>query len=111
MEEKSMREIGIRHLTKEGFEKYGSYASVLEPSGEFFGEEPVLFYRDMIQQNLGSASQASYSACVIDQRDKIIANAEVHDYCHETIICLDGDYLMHLAQATSRREIPYDKVE
>ena len=44
MEEKSMREIGIRHLTKEGFEKYGSYASVLEPSGEFFGESLGLNY-------------------------------------------------------------------
>lgn len=111
MEEKSMKEIGIRHLTKDSFEKYGAYASVLEPSGEFFGEEPVVFYRDMIQQNLGSASQASYSTCVVDRRDKIITNAEVHDYCHETIICLDGDYLMHVAPATSEKELPYDKVE
>jgi ureidoglycolate hydrolase len=106
-----MREIGTRRLTKESFEKYGSYAGVLEPSGEFFGEEPVVFYRDMIQQSLGSATQASYSACVVSQREKIITNAEVHDHCHETILCLDGDYLMHVAPATFEKEIPCDKIE
>ena len=106
-----MREIGIRRLTKESFDKYGSYASVLDPSGEFFGEEPVLFYRDMVQQNLGSVTQASYSACVVRQRERIITNAEVHDHCHETILCLDGDYLMHVAPATFEKVIPYDKIE
>jgi ureidoglycolate hydrolase len=106
-----MREIGIRRLTKEAFETYGSYASILEPSGEFFGERPVLFYRDMLQQSLGFASVASYSTCVIDRREQIITNAEVHDYCHETIICLDGDCLMHVAPATFEKEIPYDKIE
>lgn len=106
-----MREIGIKRLTKERFEPYGSYASILEPSGEFFGEEPVVFYRDMVQQSLGFATQASYSACVVNQRENIITNAEAHDACHETILCLDGDYLMHVAPATLDKEVPCDKIE
>ena len=106
-----MKTIGIRRLTRESFEKYGSYASILNPEGECFGEAPVLFYRDMVQQNLGTSTQASFSACVVDRRERIIANAEVHDGCHEAILCLDGDYLMHVAPATFEKEIPCDKIE
>jgi len=106
-----MRKTGIRRLSKEGFEPYGSYASILEPSGVFFGEEPVLFYRDMVQQSLGGATNASFSACVVSQRPRVIANAEVHDDCHEAILCLDGDYLMHVAPATFEKKIPSDQIE
>ncbi len=106
-----MKEIGIRRLSRENFDAYGSYASILEPSGECFGEAPVLFYRDMVQQSLGLSTRASYSACVVEQRAWIIKNAEVHDGCHETILCLDGDYLMHVAPATFEKEIPCDKIE
>ncbi|MCE5187895.1 MAG: ureidoglycolate lyase [Eubacteriales bacterium] len=106
-----MKKTGIRRLSKESFEKYGSYASILEPSGEAFGEEPVLFYRDMVQQSLGYATNASYSTCVVSQRPWVITNSEVHDFCHETILCLDGDYLMHVAPATSEKQIPADRIE
>lgn len=106
-----MRKTGIKRLTKESFEPYGSYASILEPTGEFFGEEPVVFYRDMVQQSLGFATSASYSACVVEQRPWVITNSEVHDYCHETILCIDGDYLMHVAPATFDKQIPADKIE
>jgi len=106
-----MRKTGIRRLTKERFEQYGSYASILDPDGPFFGEEPVVFYRDMLQQSLGFATDASYSACVVNQRPWVITNSEVHDYCHETILCLDGDYLMHVAPATFDKKIPGDQIE
>ncbi len=106
-----MRKTGIKRLTKDNFEPYGSYASILEPTGESFGEAPVVFYRDMVQQSLGFATNASYSACVVEQRPWVITNSEVHDYCHETILCLDGDYLMHVAPATSDKQIPADKIE
>lgn len=106
-----MRKTGIKRLSKENFEQYGSYASILEPSGPCFGQEPVVFYRDMVQQSLGQASSASYSACVVNQRPWVITNAEVHDYCHETILCLDGDYLMHVAPATFEKKIPAERIE
>lgn len=66
-----MKEIGIKRLTRERFEKYGNFASILEPDGEFFGEKSVVFCRDLVQQNLGQATQASYSACVVNQREWI----------------------------------------
>ena len=106
-----MRKTGIKRLTKENFEPYGSYASILEPTGESFGEAPVVFYRDMVQQSLGFATSASYSTCVVEQRPWVITNSEVHDYCHETILCLDGDYLIHVAPATAQKQIPADRLE
>ena len=38
-----MRKTGIKHLSKESFDPYGSYASILEPTGPCFGEAPVVF--------------------------------------------------------------------
>jgi len=106
-----MRKTGIKRLTKDNFEPYGSFASILEPTGESFGEAPVVFYRDMVQQSLGFATNASYSACVVEQRPWVITHAEAHDYCHETILCLDGEYLMHVAPATFDKQIPADRIE
>ncbi|MGI5918389.1 MAG: ureidoglycolate lyase [Christensenellales bacterium] len=107
-----MKKVGIRRLTKEAFARYGSFASILEPQGDKLGEPPVEFYRDMVQQSLGCATQVSYSACVVEaRRPRIIDTVEYHDYCHETIICLDGDYLMHVAPACGKDEVPYDNIE
>jgi len=55
-----MRKVGIRRLTKEAFARYGTFASILEPQGDKLGEPPVEFYRDMVQQSLGCATQVSY---------------------------------------------------
>jgi ureidoglycolate lyase len=106
-----MKKIGIRKLTAEAFARYGSFASILEPSGDKLGAPPVEFYRDMLQQNLGRATQVSYSACVVEDRPHIIDCVEYHDYCNETIICVDGDYLMHVAPACNKDELPYDSIE
>jgi ureidoglycolate lyase len=107
-----MKKTGIRKLTAEAFARYGSYASILEPSGDKLGAPPVEFYRDMVQQNLGRATQVSYSACVVDAKQpRIIDCVEYHDYCGEAIICLDGDYLMHVAPACGKDDLPYDSIE
>jgi ureidoglycolate hydrolase len=107
-----MRTIGYRKLTKDAFAPYGAYASILAPFGERFGEPPVQFFRDMVQQYLGHTNTVSYSACVVQQRpDWIIDTAEYHDHTGEAIICLDGDYLMHVAPACQTDEEPWDRLE
>jgi ureidoglycolate lyase len=106
-----MRKVGIKKLSKDAFERYGSYASIMEPEGDFIGSSPVIFYRDMFQQSLGCASRVSYSACIVEQRPNVIDCTESHDYCHETIICLDGDYLMHVAPASQKGNVPFDDIE
>lgn len=106
------RTVKIKELTVEGFARYGSYASVLDASGDKLGEPPIEFYRDMVQQSLGDSTIVSYSACVVEKRDPMLIDCiEYHDKCHETIICLDGNYLMFVAPACAKGEVPYDNIE
>ncbi|MBT3320317.1 MAG: ureidoglycolate hydrolase [Clostridia bacterium] len=106
-----MRSVKIKKLTIEAFARYGTFASVMEPTGDKLGAPPVEFYRDMVQQDIGCGGVVSYSACVVGKRDWVIDCTESHDYCYETIICLDGDYLMHVAPACTKDELPYDNIE
>jgi ureidoglycolate lyase len=106
-----MRQVKIKKLTPEAFARYGQYASILNPMGDKLGAPPVEFYRDMVQQSLGCSTNVSYSACVVENRPHIIDSVEMHNYCHETIICLDGDYLMHVAPACQIGDVPYDEIE
>lgn len=107
-----MRTIGYKKLTKDNFAPYGDFASILQPSGFKFGERPVEFYRDMVQQYLGNTNTVSYSACVVDSKEEwIIEEAEYHDTTCEAIICLDGDYLMYVAPAWSLDKDPWDDIE
>ena len=107
-----MRTIGYKKLTRDAFAPYGAYASILEPTGVKLGEPPVEFYRDMVQQYLGNANTVSYSACVVQAKDEwIIENAEYHNNICEAIICLDGDYLMHVAPACPEDAEPWDDME
>ena len=106
-----MKTLGYRKLTRDAFAPYGAYASIMDPQGEKLGEPPVEFYRDMVQQYVGNTT-VSYSACVVRERkDWIIDVAEYHDHTGEAIICLDGDYLMHVAPACPHGEEPWDNLE
>lgn len=107
-----MRQVKIKQLTVESFARYGTFASIIDAKGDKLGAPPVEFYRDLVQQDLGCASNVSYSACVVESRKPwVIDTIESHDYCHETIICLDGDYLMHVAPATPKDKVVYDDIE
>lgn len=106
-----MRTVGIKKLTMEAFAPYGAFASVMAPKGCKLGAKPVEFYRDMVQQYLGNTNTVSYSACVVDQRDWVIMNTEYHNQCCEAIICLDGDYLAHMAPACPEGEEPFANIE
>ncbi|MGE5494141.1 MAG: ureidoglycolate lyase [Burkholderiales bacterium] len=107
-----MRQIKISKLTRDAFAPYGEYASIINPEGCKMGEPPVEFYRDMAQQFLGGTNTVSYSACVVRAKsDWIIENAEYHNFTCEAILCLDGDYLMHVAPACAEDEEPWDNIE
>lgn len=107
-----MRTIGYHRLTRDAFAPYGSYAGILAPEGAHFGGPPVEFYRDMVQQTLGSADMVSYSCCVVRAKEEwVIENAEYHNHTCEAILCLDGDYLMHVAPACQEGEEPWDDIK
>lgn len=107
-----MKTIGYKKLTRDAFAPYGAFGSIISPEGCKFGEPPVEFYRDMVQQYIGLTNTVSYSACVVrEKKEWIIENAEYHDTTCEAIICLDGDYLMHVAPACQADEEPWDNIE
>lgn len=106
-----MKEIGIKKLTREAFAPYGSFVDMLEPNGQYFGEQPVMFYRDMIQQKLSTSGEVSFSVCELSDRDWVVEYLECHDHTSEAIISLDGDYLMHVAPATATDEDAFDLIE
>jgi len=106
------RTIKVKKLTAEAFARYGSFGNILGETGDKLGQPPVEFYRDLVQQNLGDASAVSYSACVVEKREPMVIDCiEHHDHCHESIICLDGDYLMVVGPACAKDENPYDDME
>lgn len=106
-----MRTVKCRELTAEAFLPYGSYANLIDPASEKIGSPPVEFFRDMVQQNLGTATSASFSTCRVEKRDLIIDIAEYHSHCAEGILPLDNDVLIHVAPATVADGcVPVDKM-
>jgi ureidoglycolate lyase len=106
-----MKEIHARRLTPEGFAKYGSYANMTNPSGPKLGAEPIEFYRDMVQTQLGVAPVASFGVCRVVKRPFVMDVSEYHDGCCEAVLPLDGDVLMHVAPAVPEAEFPFDQAE
>jgi ureidoglycolate lyase len=101
----------IKELNFNDFRKYGNYSDMLKPEGIKFGEEPVEFFRDMVQQKMDSSCAVSYSLCRLIKREYIVEASEYHNYSGETIIPLDGDILMHVGPASANDEVPVEDIE
>jgi ureidoglycolate lyase len=106
-----MRAIPWRKLSREAFAPYGAYAAMIEPSGPRLGAEPIEFYRDMVQSQLGTSPVASFGVCRVVKRPLVLDVSEYHDTCCEVVLPLDGNILMHVAPATPTKEFPFDLVE
>ncbi|MFP4104451.1 MAG: ureidoglycolate lyase [Phycisphaerae bacterium] len=101
-----MKNLAVQDLSLEGFSEYGSFANMVNPQKFHFGGEPIAFFRDMLQLELGSSSRASFSVCRVKQRPKMIETAEYHSSCGEGILPLDADVLIHVAHATKNGVVP-----
>jgi len=106
-----MRMSKIQDLSLEAFEKYGTFANMINPDKTKLGAEPIEFYRDMIQIDLGSATAASCSICRVLERPLVVDVTEYHSACGEGILPLDSDALIHVGPATPNGEIPLDEIE
>jgi ureidoglycolate lyase len=106
-----MRKIRVKELDRDSFDVYGSYQCMINPGTEKIGEEPIEFFRDMVQLNLGSVSSASISVCRVQKRPFVINMVEYHDGSSEGILPLDGDIIIHVAPATPPDKIPLDRFE
>lgn len=106
-----MRKAVVKELTLESFLPYGTFVDMLNPKTVKIGEDPIEFFRDMIQVDLGCATKASFSTCRIGKRPYIIDYTECHSTCGEGILPLDGDILIHVAAATPNGVEPFDDIE
>ena len=106
-----MKEINVKKLSPESFAKYGTYANMINPSAPRIGAEPIEFYRDMVQSQLGVSSVVSFGVCRVTKRPFVMDVSEYHDYCCEVVLPLDGDIVMHVAPAVPEKEFPFDQAE
>jgi len=106
-----MRTLAYRSLSPDAFAKYGSYAAMINPTGPRIGAEPIEFFRDMVQSQLGAVPVASFGVCRVVKRPFLIDVSEYHDGCCEIVIPLDGDTVMHVAPAMPQKEFPFELAE
>lgn len=101
-----MKNIKAQPLSHETFSRFGSYMDMLEPSGDYIGEKPGLFYRDAVTMPF-FGSTAGFSVLEVYKQDKMIINAaEYHNYTGEIIMPLDDDAIIHVAPATGKIPVP-----
>jgi len=106
-----MRTVQVEELSVEGFLPFGFYVHHIDPQAEKIGEPPIEFFRDMVQQDLGGCSVASFSTCRVEKRGLVIDVTEYHSKTAEGILPLDNDVLIHVGPATARDEgVPLDKL-
>lgn len=106
-----MKEIAYKKLSLEGFAVFGTYANMINPSAPKLGAEPIEFFRDMVQSQLGTVPVASFGVCRVVKRPFVMDVSEYHDTCCEVVLPLDGDVLMHVAPAVPEKEFPFDSAE
>ena len=98
-----------RKLTLDNFKKYGTYANLIDPDTVFLGVNPVMFFRDMIQDD--NQGTASYSNCRVEPREKTIDVSEYHNKANEVMFPIDGDIYIHVCHATADDNVDFDNFE
>jgi ureidoglycolate hydrolase len=106
-----MPKVIIKELTLENFNKFGSFANMINPNAIKIGAAPVEFFRDLIGQNLVRDTGVSFSTCRVTKRPFVVKDLEFHTFCQEGILPLDGDILLTLAPATANGDLPWDRIE
>ena len=105
-----MRTVKVEELTVETFLPFGFYANMLDPDTEKLGKEPIEFYRDMVQQDMGGKGIVSFSICRVEKRAMTIDVSEYHTATGEGTLPLDNDILIHVGPATAGSVPPLDKI-
>jgi ureidoglycolate lyase len=106
-----MKEITWKKLSVEGFAKFGTYANMINPVWPRLGAEPIEFFRDMVQSQVGNVPLVSFGVCRVVKRPFVMDVSEYHDGCCEIVLPQDGDVLMHVAPAVPGKEFPFDQAE
>ena len=104
-----MRSIPVKTLTLESYHGYGDFTDLLAPEGEYIGEFPVRFYRDMVRVTNASAV-SGFSVVLCEKQEMIVREAEQHEKGTEVLLPLEDDVIVFAAPATDK-VFPAEKAE
>ena len=97
-----MRKIKAQPLTVESFHEFGDFTDILHPSGYDLDG----FYRDQVLMNVSGGMQVAFSPLVVRKAEKmIVKTAEYPNTTQEGILCLDDDFVLHVAPA-GKKPVP-----
>ena len=91
-----MRTIQAKPITVEGFQAYGGFTDLMNPTGYSLGD----FYQDRLRMSVSGNMQMAFSPLLVRKPDRMIVDsAEFHNTTQEGILCLDDDVVLHVAPA------------
>jgi len=102
-----LKNINVQVLDHDRFQKYGQYASVINPVTPYIGFGEIRFFRDII--TLGSGP-ISVSNTVVEPMPFVVETMEYHTATAESFMMLDGDAVICLGIATTDGKLP-EKLE
>ena len=91
-----MYTIKAKPITTENFKPYGTFASMLEPTGPSLGD----FYNDQVEFPVSGNLPIAFSPLVVHKGEMLVTMAEYHDTTCEGVLPLDDDVVLHVAPAT-----------
>ena len=97
-----MKCIKAKPITAENFQLYGQFTDLLNPSGYSLGD----FYQDRVKMSVSGDYAVAFSPLVVHKQDPmIVTQAEYHNTTQEGILCLDDDFVLHVAPP-SKEPVP-----
>lgn len=94
-----MRRIKAVPITKDNFAQYGSFDSILNPTGNHLGT----FYPDKVLFPVSGDMPVAFSALESEKPEKMIVSAaEYHNTTGEGILALDDDVVIHVAPPSNK---------
>ena len=101
-----MRTIKAVPITAENFRPYGSFASMLAPTGNCFPGDAT-FYPDQVEMNVQGGKPITFSPLTVKKPEKmIVTKAEYHNYTGEGVLVLDDDAVIHVAPPSNKVIVP-----
>lgn len=93
-----MRTIKAVPITNENFRPYGSFTSMLNPTGNCFAGEESALYPDPVQLFVSGNVQIAFSPLTVNKPKKmLVTRSEYHNHTGEGIFFLDDDAVLHVA--------------
>ena len=101
-----MRQIKAVPITAENFRPYGSFASMLNPTGNCFPGDAT-FYPDQVELNVQGGKPVTFSPLTVKKPERmIVSQAEYHNYTGECVFVIDDDAVIHVAPPSNKVIVP-----